>query len=123
MPTLLSPLDGAKVDSRGGVLLEWNAAEYAVNYQVQRGSDCGAGVLYEPTSLTYALIDVEPYTLNYWRVRAQNSIGVWGPWSPCLEFQHVEITCPACPSIDLLLSGEINSTHLDMHQPGKQGLN
>ena len=102
MPTLLSPLDGAKIDSRGEVLLEWSAAEYAVNYQVQQGGDCETGVVYEPTSLTSTPIDVEPYLLNYWRVRGQNSIGVWGPWSPCWSFT-VEIKCPACPSINLLL--------------------
>ncbi len=105
MPTLLSPLDGAKIDSRGEVLLEWGAADYAVSYQVQRGSDCETGVLYDPTSLTYAQIEVEPYTLNYWRVRAQNSIGVWGPWSPCWSFS-TELKCPACPSINLLLLGK-----------------
>jgi hypothetical protein len=105
MPTLLSPLDGAKIDSRGEVLLEWNAAEYAVNYQVQQGGDCETGVVYEPTSLTSALINVEPYLLNYWRVRAQNSIGVWGQWSPCWSFS-TELKCPACPSINLLLLGK-----------------
>lgn len=105
MPTLLSPLDGAKIGSREGVLLEWNAAEYAVNYQVQQGGECETGVVYDPTSLTYALIEVELYTLNYWRVRAQNSIGEWGPWSPCFSFS-TELKCPACPSINLLLLGK-----------------
>ena len=103
-PTLISPLEGAITNFRE-TLLEWNAANYAVNYQIQRGSTCDAGVSYETSSLSYTLLDIEPSILNYWKVRGQNSVGVWGPWSPCWSFV-TKPHCPTCPVINSLLLDE-----------------
>ena len=103
-PTLVSPPDGASTNSRK-TLLEWNAANHAAKYQVQRGSSCDAGGSYETTSLSYALIDIEPDVVNYWKVRGQNSVGIWGPWSSCWSFT-TQPNCPACPGINSLLMDE-----------------
>lgn len=103
-PTLISPLEGAIMNSRE-TRLQWNAANYAVNYQVQRGGSCDAGELYETSLQSYTLLDIEPSILNYWKVRGQNSIGLWGPWSPCWSFV-TKPNCPACPVINSLLLDE-----------------
>jgi hypothetical protein len=103
-PTLVSPLEGAVTDSRKTVL-EWNAADYAVNYQVQLGGNCDTGSLYETSSLYYAVPDIQPDILYYWQVRGQNSVGQWGPWSPCWSFT-AKVYCPTCPAINLLLLDE-----------------
>ncbi|MBB5346591.1 hypothetical protein JWG42_01775 [Desulfoprunum benzoelyticum] len=102
-PTLVSPPIGAVTDSRETVL-QWNAAAYAVNYQVQLGSSCTTGTLYQTPSLQYALTDFEPDNMYYWQVRGQNSVGLWGPWSSCWNFT-TRASCPACPAINLLLLG------------------
>lgn len=103
-PTLISPHEGSVTDLRE-MLLEWNAANYAVNYQIQRGNSCNEGVLYETSSLSYALFNIEPANLNYWKVRGENSVGAWGPWSSCWSFT-LEPRCPTCPVINSLLLNE-----------------
>ena len=102
-PTLVSPLDGAETDYNK-TLLQWNTAIYAVNYQVQLGDSCSTGVLYETTSPSYYLTDIGPNFVYYWQVRGQNSVGQWGPWSPCWNFT-AKAFCPSCPAINLLLLG------------------
>ena len=103
-PTLVSPLDGAVTDFRK-TLLEWNAATYAVNYQIQLGGSCDTGTLYVTPALNITLPEIEANTLYYWQVRGQNSVGFWGPWSTCWNFT-AKAFCPSCPAIDLLLLGD-----------------
>ena len=103
-PTLVSPLGDAVTDFRS-TLLKWNAAKYAVNYQVQLGNNCNEGVKYQTSSLSYSLIDLEPGGLNYWKVRGENSIGEWGPWSACWSFTTMT-DCPGSPAINSLLLDE-----------------
>ena len=85
-PTLTSPADGS-ITSFVETLLEWNTVDYAVNFQVQRGSSCDSGLLYETTVLAYAMKNITPDEINYWKVRAQNSAGAWGEWSECWSFK------------------------------------
>ncbi len=103
-PVLISPPDGARTNFRE-TLLAWNAANYAVGYQMQRGSTCDTGIVQETAALNSTLIDIEPNTVNYWKVRGKNSLGVWGPWSACWSFK-TRPNCPACPAINVLLFEE-----------------
>lgn len=103
-PVQVAPSDGAVTDIRATVL-EWKAAESAVNYQVRLGSTCNAGTIYETPSLKYTLSNIEPNTLYYWQVRGQNSYAQWGLWSPCWSFT-AQIPCLSCPAVNFLLLGE-----------------
>lgn len=103
-PSLISPKEGDITDFRV-TLLEWNAANYAVKYQIQRGSSCDAGSVYETSSLSYILYDIQDSSLDYWKVRGENSVGMWGPWSSCWSFV-TKPHCPTCPVINSLLLNE-----------------
>ncbi len=83
----------------------WNAATNGVIYQLQVDN------VYSFTSpevdvpnindLTYTLTGAETLTtdgLYYWRVRAQNITGGWGPWSSALYFT-LDTTAPAVPTL------------------------
>jgi hypothetical protein len=75
--------------------LSWNAVPGAVSYDVRRqwcntdGTDCTS---YDPvttseTSYTFNFVGAQ---VGRWRVRAINSAGFNGDWSPWRTFRHLK---------------------------------
>jgi len=75
------PADGA-VDQSRAPTLEWAAAAQASTYDVEVSTDPGFGIIvYAATTAqtTHPLsTSLDPLTVHYWRVRANNSCGSGG---------------------------------------------
>ena len=81
----------------GRPTLTWNRTTWATDYEIQISSDSafGSTAVYnrraevEGHVLEYTIPDGEaalPDGEYYWRVRAKNTIGVWGSWSDADRF-------------------------------------
>jgi hypothetical protein len=92
MPTLVSPANGLKTVDYA-IDLAWNAAAYGVSYNIQVSlypSFVINGYTYNyyvsETSYTYTAPGIGSEKKYYWRVRAKNSAGIYGPWSASRSF-------------------------------------
>jgi hypothetical protein len=95
-PVQVSPADGHVYNIFPRVTtLSWNAVPGAVSYDVRRqwcntdGTDCTS---YDPvttseTSYTFNFVGAQ---VGRWRVRAINSAGFNGDWSPWRTFRHLK---------------------------------
>lgn len=100
-PTLLSPADGA--NPAQPVTLDWNDVTGATSYEVQvsTSSTIAAPFTANP-SVTVSQVTLTglPAQRLFWRVRAQNSAGVFGAFSSTLRFTPQ--SAPAAASLTAL---------------------
>ena len=68
------------------VTLDWGGLPCAAAYEAQVGTSCETGPTYATTASSRSVSGLQPLTTYYWRVRAQNGDGLWGPWSNCWSF-------------------------------------
>ncbi|MBY9000332.1 MAG: hypothetical protein KGD64_05425 [Candidatus Heimdallarchaeota archaeon] len=104
-PILITPSNGALITDNTP-FMDWNPATLGVLYQIQIDNN---GDFSSPTrDYTTALTYYTPSTLGdgtyYWRVRARDSIGNWGPW--CSAWHFTIDTVPPGPPI--LITPTIN---------------
>jgi hypothetical protein len=100
-PTLVSPADAATGVAQP-VTLDWNDVANATSYEVQvdNSSTIAAPFTANPTvTASQATLSGLPAQQLWWRVRAQNSAGVFGPFSATRSF-----TPQAAPSAATLSS-------------------
>lgn len=86
-PTLVSPANGATVAQP--VTLDWNNVANATSYEVQvdSSSTIAAPFAANPTvSVSQVTLSGLPAQQLWWRVRARNSAGVFGPFSATRQF-------------------------------------
>jgi hypothetical protein len=95
-PTLVSPSNGA-IFAYFAPLLNWNDASGAISYDVQVSQDSTFVWIARSATVTTSQWTVSPClaynTYYYWRVRAKNACGTFGPWSAVWSFK----TLPICP--------------------------
>ena len=90
-PSLVSPSNDAVLTETNTPTLVWNVTPNAVNYTLEVSSNS------EFSNIEYSAIatdTIETTTVltqgtYYWRVKAQNSVGLWGGWSSVWQF-HLE---------------------------------
>ncbi|MFN8359741.1 MAG: fibronectin type III domain-containing protein [Candidatus Kapaibacterium sp.] len=91
VPTLASPMDGARTVPTVNPLLNWNSSEGAVVYRVQVSTTADFTNLImdnvASTSPVY-IPAMENFTTYYWRVNASNVSGT-SAWSPVWSFRTV----------------------------------
>lgn len=97
-PTLVSPANGSSCNPTT-LTLDWGGVSYATLYQVQIGTSCGTGSIYSTSSSAYTLGLAGGQTY-YWRSRARNACGTYGPWSSCrtLTTSPPPLSAPALAS-------------------------
>jgi hypothetical protein len=97
-PTLLSPAHQA-INVPQPVLLDWNDVTNATSYEVQvdNSSTIAAPFIANPTVTTSqaTLATGLPAQNLWWRVRARNAAGVFGPFSSTRRFRPQAATGPA----------------------------
>ena len=85
-PNLSSPADGATCQGTSGTLT-WSGVSGATAYGVDIGSSCGnSNFQYEVTGTSCNYSALEQGRTYYWKVRAKDSCGNFGGWSPCRSF-------------------------------------
>jgi hypothetical protein len=87
-PTLVSPANGA-TNVAQPVTLDWNNVTNATSYEVQvdNSSTISAPFVANPTvSVSQVTLSGLPAQQLWWRVRARNSAGVFGPFSSTRRF-------------------------------------
>ena len=95
-PSLLSPAAGASVAQP--VTLDWTDVNHAVSYEVQVDNSSTlsapfvANVTVTPSQVTLSGL---PAQRLWWRVRARNSAGVFGPFSSTRRFTPQSAPAPA----------------------------
>jgi len=87
----VSPPNAAPARNRfttGQPLLTWGRVSGAAAYQVQvaRAPSFAGAAVYDAGPDLAALVSAPDEGVYYWRVRAQMSSGVWGPWSAADSF-------------------------------------
>ena len=95
-PTLVSPANGATVAQP--VTLDWNNVTNATSYEVQvdNSSTIAAPFVANPTvSVSQVTLSGLPAQQLWWRVRARNSAGVFGPFSSTRRFTPQAAPAPA----------------------------
>ncbi|MFC1620260.1 immunoglobulin domain-containing protein [Candidatus Neomarinimicrobiota bacterium] len=114
VPTLLSPGNGAEVDSLNP-RLSWNPSQDAASYQLQVADNPSFDpTIYDNAGLTAPAVQMAPMNEDvtyYWRVRAQNSAGT-SAYTSTWNFYVPDLTAPASP-VDLIATpgdGEITLT-------------
>jgi hypothetical protein len=96
-PTLVSPANAATGVAQP-VRLDWNDVANAVSYEVQvdNSSTISAPFLANPTvSVSEAIVSGLPAQRVWWRVRARNAAGVFGPFSSTRRFTPLAGSGPA----------------------------
>lgn len=86
--TLSSPADGA-VGVSLTPTLDWSDVATATNYQIEVDNDIGFGSKdgdYQSSASTFTSGSLNPGTIYYWRVRAQNTCD-WSSWSSVQSFR------------------------------------
>ncbi len=104
-PTLMSPGDGA-TGLVQPVTLDWNDVANATSYEVRVDdtSTLSAPYVANPTvSVSQAVVSALPARQLWWRVRARNAAGVFGPFSSTRSFtpQASTGTTPTLSSLAL----------------------
>jgi hypothetical protein len=105
-PTLLSPADGATVAQP--VIFDWNDVPNATSYELQVDNSSTIASPFVANlivSVSQATIGGLPAQRLWWRVRARNSAGVFGPFSATRRF-----TAQAAPATATLASMSVNPT-------------
>lgn len=95
-PTLVSPASGAIVSQP--VTLDWNNVTNAVSYEVQvdNSSTIATPFVLNPTvTASQVTLSGLPTQQLWWRVRARNSAGVFGPFSSTRRFTVQGAVAPA----------------------------
>jgi hypothetical protein len=98
-PTLISPANDATVAQP--VTLDWNNVTNATSYEVQidNSSTIAAPFVANPTvSVSQVTLGGLPGQRLWWRVRARNSAGVFGPFSSTRRFAPQAAPAPAALS-------------------------
>lgn len=98
-PTLVSPSNGATGVAQP-VTLDWNNVANATSYEVQvdNTSTVSAPFIANPTvTVSQATLSGLPAQQLWWRVRARNSAGVFGPFSSTRRFTPQ--SAPAAPTL------------------------
>jgi hypothetical protein len=96
-PSLVSPANGAAGVAQP-VRLDWNNVANAVSYEVQvdNTSTISAPFLANPmVNVSDVTVDGLPAQPVWWRVRARNAAGVFGPFSPTRRFTPSAASGPA----------------------------
>jgi hypothetical protein len=83
-PELVFPPDGMTIES-DELTLDWSDVYEDVGYEVQVGTACGSGGVYETAGSEQTVFDLADETEYHWRVRAECQWG-WGPWTNCRTF-------------------------------------
>jgi hypothetical protein len=99
-PTLVSPANAATVAQP--VTLDWNDVANATSYeaQVDNTSTISAPFVANPTvTVSQATLSGLPAQQLWWRVRARNSAGVFGPFSATRQFTPQGAPAPASLSL------------------------
>ncbi|MCS4434334.1 fibronectin type III domain-containing protein [Aquiflexum gelatinilyticum] len=102
VPTLLSPLDGAK-DVSTNTSLQWNAVTDAKTYRIQISKESSFGtILIDNATLTgntFQVNSLEEGVTYYWRVNAANEAGI-SNFSSAWSFQtKISIIAPVAPTL------------------------
>jgi hypothetical protein len=95
-PTLVAPADGATVAQP--LTLDWNNVANATSYEIQidNSSTIAAPFVTNLTvSASQATVSGLPAQRLWWRVRARNSAGVFGPFSSARRFTPQGVSTPA----------------------------
>ncbi len=110
-PNLLAPANGVFLSDHFPTF-EWGAVDDAQAYHLQVSTNSGFGVLSFEQQLTATSLrsplSLGPGPLYYWRVRAQDRQGNWGPWSAVWSFR-IELSGPAAPVLLTPAHGEVTS--------------
>ncbi|MBU1701310.1 MAG: hypothetical protein KJ970_16785 [Candidatus Eisenbacteria bacterium] len=103
-PALASPEDRALIcQSWAG--LYWAAAQRAVQYRLQIGTECGSGAEYITNEGWFPYTNLDSGETYYWRLCARSLCSDWGEYSECRSF----IASPAALAAPHLCSPESGS--------------
>ena len=105
-PTLVSPANGATVAQP--VTLDWNNVANATSYEVQvdNSSTIAAPFVANPTvSASQVTLSGLPAQQLWWRVRARNSAGVFGPFSATRQFTPQGTPPPGSATLTVTATG------------------
>jgi hypothetical protein len=95
-PTLISPAAGATVAQP--VAFDWSDVANATRYEIQVDDSSTIAAPFRANQIvdvSQATIGGLPAERLWWRVRAQNSAGVWGPFSSTRRFRAQAATAAA----------------------------
>jgi len=114
-PVLISPEDGSTVDSFTPTFT-WNTVDGATEYQIQVSKKPDFKkklVICEnvDTNTYTAIKKLPPHKKYYWRVKAKDANGEWGPWSDVWSFSTPK---PGDIGTPILVSPEEGSTVEDL---------
>jgi uncharacterized protein YjdB len=102
VPTLLSPLDGAK-DVSTTTSLQWNAVTSAKTYRIQISKESSFGtILIDNATLTgntFQVNSLEEGVTYYWRVNAANEAGISNFSSGWSFRTKISIIAPVAPTL------------------------
>lgn len=92
-PDLIYPEDGSIIIETQTPTLLWESPQYAISYYIE------VSLEYDFTQLEYSTIISDTTTgtsdlsfgIKYWRVQAQNQVGLWGDWSQIFNFRIVNV--------------------------------
>lgn len=87
-PQLLMPANNAVFSDQNSATLLWRRSSHAITYNAEVAfasefSKIVNTVTISDTSVTTTSLN---HGVHYWRVRAKNSVGIWGEWSSILRF-------------------------------------
>jgi hypothetical protein len=102
-PTLVSPANGASGVAQP-LTLDWNDVSNATSYEVQvdTSSTIAAPFTANPTVTTSEVtLSAVPAQPLWWRVRARNAEGLFGPFSSTRRFTPQPASAPALSSVTL----------------------
>src|SRR5207247_5049708 len=105
-PTLLSP--AADATPAQPVTFDWSDVANATSYEIQVDDSVTIAAPFtanQVVNVSQATIGGLPAQRLWWRVRAQNDAGVWGPFSAARRF-----TPQAAPAAASLLAVSVNPT-------------
>ncbi|MFZ2414884.1 MAG: fibronectin type III domain-containing protein, partial [Minisyncoccia bacterium] len=98
-PVLSSPIDGLVIGLSTSQTVAWGSVTGAQSYRLEVSNDINFGSLFfydnTVTTTSYDIVNLQPYTVYYWRVRAYSSSAGNSLWSSTRSFGT--LTSPSVP--------------------------
>ena len=91
LPELVSPKHDSIITETNNITLTWRSSPQTTNYEVIVSSELNFTTTEFLSTLTDTFITTTlTEGMHYWRVRAQNNIGLWSDWSVSWKFLIVD---------------------------------
>lgn len=114
-PSLASPPDYADCQPTTAELC-WEPVNWAQYYQIQVGTSCGQGMIYQSSSECYQIPagHLTPGETYEWHVRSYNNCG-YSNWSDCWRFTVAPVPLEAPSLTDPPNGSECHPTNITLH--------